>query len=93
MAKMSVKITLNPSNMFEAKLIERLKGEKNKAGAMKVLCYERLLLQELRQEAVTTTRETTVPETVTKAQSEAILPTVNDIDLVDINRKVDQMFT
>lgn len=47
MEKLTVKITLNPKNYFDARLIERLKREENMAGALKALAYERLTIEDL----------------------------------------------
>jgi len=91
MAKMSVKITLNPENPFEAKLIARLKVEKNMAGAIKVLAYERLVIQDL-QGVITTARVIAEPESTT-GKNVTPLSAGNDIDLEDLNQKVDRMFT
>lgn len=47
MEKLTIKITLNPKNYFDAQLIERLSGEKNMAGTLKGLAYERLAIGRL----------------------------------------------
>ena len=47
MEKLTVKITLNPKNYLDAKLIQRLSEEENMAGALKTLAYERLVIQGL----------------------------------------------
>lgn len=47
MEKLTIKITLNPKNYFDAQLIARLNGEENMAGALKGLAYERLAIERL----------------------------------------------
>lgn len=47
MERMTIKISLNPANPFEARIIEQLQNEKNKAGKLKVLVYERIMINTL----------------------------------------------
>lgn len=87
--KLSVRVTLNPNNPFEARLIQRLQHEKNKAGAIKVLAYERLVIEGLQ---LTTAA-------VAKSEPDAIhdMPPVDisgggDSLHREIGDKVDRMF-
>jgi len=87
--KLSVRVTLNPNNPFEARLIQRLQHEKNKAGALKVLAYERLVIDSLQLTAAA----------ATKAEPDAIHDTPS-VDMSgggnhlhrEIGDKVDRMF-
>ncbi len=94
MAKMSVKVSLNSENPFEAKLIERLKNEKNMAGTIKVLAYERLVIQDLQGVVTTASKESVASESAPTELDDTSLSAENSlVDMEDINRKVDQMFT
>ena len=39
-----IKVTLNSSNIFDTAILDYLKGKKNKAGQLKKLVFERLVL-------------------------------------------------
>ena len=45
--KLIVRVSLNPRNIFEARIIDYLAGQENMAGAMKQLAYERLMIDQL----------------------------------------------
>ena len=45
--KLIVRVSLNPRNIFESRIIEYLSSQENMAGALKQLAYERLMIDQL----------------------------------------------
>lgn len=87
--KLSVRVTINPNNPFEARLIQRLQHEKNKAGALKVLAYERLVIESLQMTAAAA--EKAEPDTIHDMPSVDV-PGGGDMLHREIDDKVDRMF-
>lgn len=91
MEKLTVKITLNPKNYFDSRLIERLQSEKNMAGALKALAYERITIEGLLLTPMSNTASPTVPakHLVSESETEKIQ---RELLERDVDNKINLMF-